>query len=54
MISAGTTRTMVQKGCESYLAYVIETEKARPSVSNIPTVSDFSDMFAKELPGLPP
>ena len=54
MTSATTARTMVQRGCEAYLAYVIETEKARPSVSNIPTVSDFPDVFPKEFPGLPP
>ena len=41
VISAATARTLVQKGCEAYLAYVIDTVKARPSVSNIPTVSDF-------------
>ena len=52
--SAATTRTKVWKGCEAYLAYVIDTVKARPSVSDIPTVSDFSDVFPKELPGLPP
>ena len=54
MISAATSRTMVRKGCEAYLAYVIDTVKARPSVSNIPTVSDFPDVFLEELPGLPP
>ena len=54
MISAATARTMVQKGCEAYLDYVIEMEKARPSVFDIPTVSDFLDVFAEELPGLPP
>ena len=54
VISAATARTMVRKGCEVYLAYVIETKKARPSVSDIPTVSDFSDVFSEELPGLPP
>ena len=37
-----------------YLAYVIETKKARPSVSDIPTVSDFLDVFPEELTGLPP
>ena len=52
VISAITARTMVQKGCEAYLAYVIEIEKARPSVSDIPTVSD--DVFLEELSGLPP
>ena len=44
----------MRKGCEAYLAYVIDTVKARPSVFDIPTVSDFSDVFREELPGLPP
>ena len=54
VISAATARTMVQKGCEAYLAYVIDTVKARPSVSDIATVSDFPDLFQEELPGLTP
>ena len=33
---------------------MIDTVKARPSVFDIPTVSDFPDVFPKELPGLPP
>ena len=33
---------------------MIDTVKARPSVSDIPTVSDFSDVFPEEFPGLPP
>ena len=54
MISAATARTMVRKGCEAYLAYVIDTVKERSSVSDIPTISDFLDVFPEELPGLPP
>ena len=54
VIPAATTRKMVRKGCEAYLAYVIDMVKARPSVSDIPTISDFSDVCPKELPGLPP
>ena len=54
VIFAATASTMVQEGCEAYLAYAIDTVKARPSVSDIPTVSDFPDVFPKELPGLPP
>ena len=45
VISVATARTMVQEGCEAYLAYVIETKKVRPSVPDIPTVSDFPDVF---------
>ena len=54
VVSAATARKMVRKGCEAYLDYVIDTVKARPSISDIPTVSDFPDVFLEELPGLPP
>ena len=54
LISAVIARKMVRKGGEAYLAYVIDTVKARLSISDIPTVSDFPDMFLEELPGLPP
>ena len=54
VISVATVRKMVRKGCEAYLAYVIDMVKARPCVSDIPTVSDFPDVFPEELSGLPP
>ena len=54
MISAATARKMVRKGCEAYLAYVVDKVKAMPSIFDIPTVSDFPDVFPEELPGLPP
>ena len=54
VISAAIARKMVRKGCEAYLAYVIDTVKARPSVSDIHTVSDFSDVFPEKLPRLLP
>ena len=53
VISAAIARKMVRKGCEAYLAYVIDTVKARSSVSDIPTISDFPDVFPEELPRLP-
>ena len=54
VISAATARKMVRKGCEAYLAYVVDTVKVRPSIFDIPTISDFPDVFLEELPGLPP
>ena len=54
VIFATIARKMVRKGCEAYLVYVIDTVKARPSVSDIPTFSDFPNVFPEELPGLPP
>ena len=54
VIYVATTRKMVRKGCEAYLAYVIDTVKARLGIFDIPTVSDFLDVFPEEFPGLPP
>ena len=54
VISAATTRTMVRKGCEAYLAYVIDTKKVEPSLLDTPTVCDYPNVFLEELPGLPP
>ena len=54
VISATTARMLVRKGCEAYLAYVIDTKKEETSLSDIPTISDYPDMFSEELPRLPP
>ena len=54
VISAATVRTMVRNGCEVYLAYVIDTKKAKPSLLDTPTVYDYSDVFSEELPRLLP
>ena len=54
VISSATARTMVRKGCEAYLVYLIDMKKAEPSLSNIPIVSNYSDVFPEELLGLPP
>ena len=54
VISVATTRTMVRKGCEAYLAYVIDTKRAEPSLSDILTVCDYPDVFLEEFSGLPP
>ena len=54
VISSATTKTMVRKGYESYLAYGIDMKKVEPSLSDIPIVCDYSDVFSEELLGLPP
>ena len=54
VISVATARTMLRNGCEAYLTYVIDMKKAEPSLLDIPTVSDYPDVFPEELPGLPP
>ena len=54
VISVATARKMVRKRCKAFLAYAIDTVKARPSVSDILIVSEFLDVFPEELPRLPP
>ena len=54
VISTTTARTMVRKGCEAYLAYVIDTKKVEPSLSDISIVSDYLDVFLEEFLRLPP
>ena len=49
VISATTVRKMVQKGCESYLAFVIDTVNARPSVSVSLTLVTFQRCFRKSF-----
>ncbi|XP_017613584.1 uncharacterized protein LOC108458690 [Gossypium arboreum] len=45
---------LVRKGCEAFLAYVSVLDVGDSSVKDIRTVKEFSDVFPKELPGLPP
>jgi len=45
---------LLRKGCEAYLACVIDTEVVKPELADIPVVCEFSDVFPEELPGLPP
>ncbi|XP_071739083.1 uncharacterized protein [Rutidosis leptorrhynchoides] len=42
------------KGCDSFLAYVIDVKKETKVVSDIPVVSDYPEVFPDELLGLPP
>ncbi|KAG6397801.1 hypothetical protein SASPL_144262 [Salvia splendens] len=54
VISATTARKLVRKGCEAYLAYILDTRAEDPKLTNIPIVSEYPDVFPEELPGLPP
>ena len=53
MVSALTARRMMRKGCEAFLAYVIDTKKEGQKLNSLPVVNEFVDVFPKDLPGLP-
>ncbi|KAA3482977.1 RVP_2 domain-containing protein [Gossypium australe] len=42
----------VKKGCEAYVAYVIDTKVIENKVESVLVVCEFPDVFPEELPGL--
>ena len=54
MISAMAAQRMLHKGCQGYLAYVVETWKEGNLVDEIPVVREFPDVFPYDIARLPP
>ena len=54
MISTMAAQRMLRKGCQGYLAYVVETGKEGTVVDEIPVVREFLDVFPYDIAGLPP
>ncbi|XP_074356260.1 uncharacterized protein LOC141695958 [Apium graveolens] len=46
-------KKLIRKGCEAYLAYVVDKSREVSNLEDIPVVRDFLDVFPEELPGLP-
>ena len=53
-VSAIKAEKMMNKGCEAYLAHVVDTNVVSLNISRIPMVWRYPDVFLEELPGLPP
>ena len=54
IISAMAAQRMLRRGCQGYLAYVVETEKEGTLVDEIPVVREFPDVSPDDIAGLPP
>ncbi|KAJ8769662.1 hypothetical protein K2173_005265 [Erythroxylum novogranatense] len=56
VVSAMQAQKLLRKGCEAYLAFVLDSQKdgAKEKLLEIPVVNEFPDVFPEELPGLPP
>ena len=54
MIFVMAAQRMLRKGCQGYLAYVVETEKEGTLVDEILVVREFPDVFPNDIAGLPP
>ncbi|XP_059654992.1 uncharacterized protein LOC132301782 [Cornus florida] len=53
LISIIQTRKLLKKGCQGYLAYVVDTENKEVTLEHVLVVRKFTDVFLEELPGLP-
>lgn len=54
LISSLKARKSVNKGCQVYIAHVVDSIIAELRLENVPVVVEFSDVFIEKLPGLPP
>ena len=54
VISAMEARRFLRKGCEVFLALILDSKREQVNFENIPVIREFPDVFLEELPGLPP
>ena len=43
----------MRKGCETFLAVILDSKRGQVDVEKIPVVREFPDVFLEELPGIP-
>ena len=53
VISTMQARRIMRKGCETFLALILDSKRGQVDVENIPVVREFSDVFPEELPDIP-
>ena len=47
-------RRFLRKGCEAFLALVLDSKRGQVNLENIPMIKEFPDVFPEELSSLPP
>ena len=54
LINAMTAWKMLRKGCQGYLAFVVDRKQEGTRLEDIPIVKEFPNVFPDDLSGLPP
>ncbi|KAA3473641.1 DNA/RNA polymerases superfamily protein [Gossypium australe] len=49
-----SAQSCMRKGCEAYLAYVLDTKVSESKIESVQVVCEYPDVFPEELSGLPP
>ena len=53
VISALRAKRLLRKGCQGYLAYVVDNKKEVLKLDDILVVREFPNVFPEDLPGIP-
>ncbi|XP_073153082.1 uncharacterized protein [Henckelia pumila] len=53
-LGGGIVSKLLHRGAEGFLVFAINILKSNPELNDIPVVREFPDVFADEIPGLPP
>ena len=53
-MSAMKARRFMRKGCEAFLALILDSKREQVNLENIPLIREFHDVFPEELLGVPP
>ena len=53
VISAMEARHFLRKGCEAFLALIIDSKREQVNFENIPMIREFPDVFPEKLPRVP-
>ena len=54
LINAMTASKMLRKGCQGYLAFVVDRRQEGTRLEDIPIVKEFPNVFPDDISGLPP
>ena len=54
LINSMIASKMLRKGCQGYLAFVVDRRQERTRLEDIPIVKEFPDVFLDDISGLPP
>ena len=49
-----TASKILRKGCQGYLAFVVDRRQEGTWLEDIPIVKEFPDVFSDDISGLPP
>ena len=53
LISCMQTQKCLRKGCQAFLAHVIENCSSQKRIEDIPVIKDFPELFPEDISGLP-